>query len=158
MRPVFSSARYGIVSKKMDTAEIFLVSVWKPWLRWPPCGRSRPMMRSCGCNSAVYTYAPRSACVSGGAAPHCARGPALPCLEVSGRAGQRLHVDAPLGGVQAEGLQRALLAQAAVRGSRRSASVAPRQDGRGAAEPARGAARGWPGAHRSAMSMNSLPP
>jgi hypothetical protein len=52
---VRSSARYGIVSKKMDTAEIFFVSVWKPWLRCPPCGRSRPMMRSCGCSSAVYT-------------------------------------------------------------------------------------------------------
>ena len=44
--PVLSSSRYGIVSKYTDTIEIFLVSVWKP-CRWPPCGRSRPMMRSC---------------------------------------------------------------------------------------------------------------
>jgi hypothetical protein len=57
MRPVDSSARYGMVSKKMETAEIFLASVWKPWLRWPPCGRSSPMMRSCGCSSAEYTCA-----------------------------------------------------------------------------------------------------
>lgn len=33
-------------------------------------------------------------------------------LEVGGRAGQRLHVDAPLGGVEVEGLQGPLLAEA----------------------------------------------
>lgn len=48
----------GGTSKKMDTADIFLVSVWKPWLRWPPWGRSSPMMRSWGASSAVNTCAP----------------------------------------------------------------------------------------------------
>ena len=43
-------------SKKMDTAEIFFVSVWNPWLRWPPWGKSRPMIRSCGFNKPVYTW------------------------------------------------------------------------------------------------------
>lgn len=27
-----------------------------PWERWPPCGRSRPMMRSCGWHTAEYAY------------------------------------------------------------------------------------------------------
>eukprot|EP00982_Pelagococcus_subviridis_P014887 31365-Pelagococcus_subviridis.AAC.3 len=39
----------------MDVAEIFFFGVKKPCVRWPPWGRSRPMMRSCGLSSAVYT-------------------------------------------------------------------------------------------------------
>lgn len=42
-------------SKKMDVAEIFFLSVMKPWVRWPPSGRSRPMMRPWGSTRAVYT-------------------------------------------------------------------------------------------------------
>jgi hypothetical protein len=73
MYPVDSSSRYGMFSKYTDVAEIFLVGVSKPCERWPPCGRSRPMMRSCGFMSAVYTC-------SHGAAPsrvrlaECVRG------------------------------------------------------------------------------------
>lgn len=36
--------------------EIFLVSVWYPWDRWPPCGRSSDMIRSCGWSTAVYAW------------------------------------------------------------------------------------------------------
>lgn len=43
-------------SKKMETAEIFFVSVWNPCDRWPPWGKSRPMIRSCGFNNPVYTW------------------------------------------------------------------------------------------------------
>ena len=43
-------------SKKMDTAEIFLESVWNPCERWPPCGRSRPIILSWGLRSPVYTW------------------------------------------------------------------------------------------------------
>lgn len=39
----------------MDVAEIFFLSVMNPWVRWPPSGRSRPMMRPCGSTRAVYT-------------------------------------------------------------------------------------------------------
>ena len=107
------------------------------------------MMRSCGCSSAVYTCR---------AAPHrererFTRQRCETHLEVGGRARQRLHIDAPLGGVQAEGLERALLAQAA---SEEAAceEVAPATAGR---ERVRASARAA-ATHRSAMSMNSLPP
>ena len=45
----------GHRSKKMDTAEIFFVSVWNPCDRWPPWGRSRPMIPSWGLSRPVYT-------------------------------------------------------------------------------------------------------
>lgn len=45
---------YGMDSKKMEVAEIFFLSVMKPWVRWPPSGRSRPMMRPWGSTMAVY--------------------------------------------------------------------------------------------------------
>lgn len=39
----------------MEVAEIFFLSVINPWVRWPPSGRSRPMMRPWGSTKAVYT-------------------------------------------------------------------------------------------------------
>lgn len=39
----------------MDVAEIFFLSVMNPWVKWPPSGRSRPMMRPWGSTRAVYT-------------------------------------------------------------------------------------------------------
>lgn len=39
----------------MDVAEIFFLSVMNPWVRWPPSGRSSPMMRPWGSARAVYT-------------------------------------------------------------------------------------------------------
>ena len=44
-----------MLSKKMEVAEIFFLAVKKPCVRWPPSGRSSPMMRPCGSTSAVYT-------------------------------------------------------------------------------------------------------
>ena len=31
------------------------LGVKKPWVRWPPSGRSSPMIRPCGSTRAVYT-------------------------------------------------------------------------------------------------------
>lgn len=44
-----------MLSKKIEVADIFLVAVKKPWVRWPPSGKSKPMIRPCGSTSAVYT-------------------------------------------------------------------------------------------------------
>lgn len=46
---------YGIDSKKMEVAEIFFLSVINPWVKWPPSGRSRPMILPWGSTTAVYT-------------------------------------------------------------------------------------------------------
>ena len=45
-------------SNKIDyteVAETRFLSVMKPWVRWPPAGKSRPMMRSWGLRRPVYT-------------------------------------------------------------------------------------------------------
>lgn len=42
-------------SKKTEVAEIFFLSVMNPWVRWPPSGRSSPMILPWGSTRAVYT-------------------------------------------------------------------------------------------------------
>lgn len=42
-------------SKKTEVAEIFFFSVMNPWVRWPPSGRSSPMILPWGSTRAVYT-------------------------------------------------------------------------------------------------------
>ena len=41
--------------KKMEVAEILALLVKKPWVRWPPSGRSSPIIRPVGPTSAVNT-------------------------------------------------------------------------------------------------------
>lgn len=43
-----TSNLYGIDSKKIEVALIFLVNVENPCVRWPPSGRCRPIRRSWG--------------------------------------------------------------------------------------------------------------
>ena len=44
-----------MLSKKMEVADIFFLAVKNPCVRWPPSGRSSPMMRPWGSTRAVYT-------------------------------------------------------------------------------------------------------
>lgn len=51
----FTLTLYGILSKKIEVADIFLVAVKKPCVKWPPSGRSRPMILPWGSTTPVYT-------------------------------------------------------------------------------------------------------
>ncbi len=45
---IFALTLYGIDSKKIEVAETFFLAVKNPWVRWPPSGKSKPMIRPWG--------------------------------------------------------------------------------------------------------------
>lgn len=51
---------YGMDSKNIDVADIFLAPVKNPCVKWPPSGKSRPMMRPWGSTRAAQTLIKQS--------------------------------------------------------------------------------------------------